>query len=900
MPIVDTTRSLVKRGFSTGARDQATRALLVHFGWREGAVQSVKSARGESGLLQVATAGEPRALVVLDGPARERPPVALGYSREAPLTLWWHDEGVELHETVRWRQRPGDLPLIAAEPGDLQGAEEVLALLDPDSLSASRPVDRRLGGRSHLQLHERLGDALAELRLQVAQAGLDFGGRVQERDDALLRLFHQLLFIRFQEDRAMPASSVRLRHALEGTKAQAQVARALSDYRKKLDSDLFREPGISVEDLPPHALRQVLEALVEPWERLELDFSLTRAEIAGRLYQSYLRRTPTLESVEQANRLFPLVSALDEREKSASYYTPPPLARQLATQTLGPWLAHNRPKRPEEVRILDPACGSGAFLIAAFRILTNYFAEEDPKISPDEILNFSIFGADIDERALGLAQVQLLEEARIGAERALPSLEGNLLSGDSLADPPDGSHDADGVPWRRILDEQGAFQVILTNPPFGSRINLPRRIGDLERSEVRKRFPAVAAWGSDFAYLFLALALQLVDDNGAVGCVVPRTLLDGTSAERTRGELVSRQVNAVVDFRGLKLFPDVDPYIALVSLGPGQIVDLADVPDSRADGGRVLDELGDGGQRFVRRGTTDRAELEREIRRGWSPFRLRWFGDLLLELGVEVEQLAPKGGRGERVVVQGTQSGANERFVVRPEAWRRNADEVEIDGQRVPPRFCPLLARGERLHPFLFDDVGERLLVPFEATGRLTEESGVLRLLSERGGLAPNPQPGDLATLGSPKVLIRAFAREPAAVADPEGSWTTLKGTAGGVAIRVPEADATQLRGLTSLLNSALYQWLMRGFGRPRRDETVELLVGDIADLPWPNLSRQAWEKLEHAAWPVLSALKDNHPIARIERYWSARVALDEMVFDLLEVSARLRAIVEHELIRPA
>jgi N-6 DNA Methylase len=903
-------RTLLQASSRATAQEREHRGIeaLRSLGWPAHAVQGVHGNVGNVRLLEVATAYEPRALLVFTEAASDGLPVSLAYSREAPFTLWWHPEGIGLLETTRWDRYPGDLPLLRADADDAAAAEDIFSLLAPESVTTGRPSLYAEGGRRRDELHETLGNALAELRLQVAQAGVYASANVDERDTSLLRLFHQMLFARFQEDRGRPASSIRIPMLLDSPHPQELLAQALREYGERLNSELFADPGLDVLDLPANSLRRVAAAMVEPWERLRLNFSISRAEIAGRLYQSYLRRTPSTEESDRESQraLFPVVASIDQREKAASYYTPEAVARELARQTLLPWLLENAPSRPEDVRVLDPACGSGAFLIAAYRVLVEYFEDrhggELPSKDREEILRRSIFGADADPRALGLTQVQLLEEAHLD-QQPLPKLEQNLFQGDSLLAPPGADAAPGAIPWGRIVEHQGPFQVVLGNPPFGAQVSLPRRLPVVARREARDRFPAFRAWGSDYAYLFLALALELRADGGAVGLVLPRTMLDGRTGQRIRSELARHDVATIVDCRGLRLFPDVGAYVALVTLRPSTDTEVIAVKDSRADPGLVLEELG---WPEVRTLTTtlrvEHTELAREAERGWGAFRLRWFNELAKEVRREVEPLTLPSGRGvSRRLVQGTQPGDLKRFVFARDAWREitRGQEFVVEGQAIPAEHLPRLARAQHIRPFMIEDSGARLFVPF-TNDRTVPQGDVKALLDEIGGLPANAQPGDLETLRGPKVLIRAFGREPAAVADRRGEWMTLKGTAGALALRLERATQTQLAGAAALLNSALYQWLLHGFGRPRSDETVELMVSDVAELPWPTLSMSEWRDLSKAGKQVASGLHEKSAIARIEAYRRARRELDQLTFDLLEVSKTLRAVVLGELTRLA
>lgn len=107
--------------------------------------------------------------------------------------------------------------------------------------------------------------------------------------------------------------------------------------------------------------------LVELWRQLRLNFSLSRSEIAGGLYRSYLASLPARRPGESQGAFFDEAHTIDAQARTASYYTPPGLARLVVERTLTPWLRRASPRTPADVRVVDPACGSGAFLPARSR-----------------------------------------------------------------------------------------------------------------------------------------------------------------------------------------------------------------------------------------------------------------------------------------------------------------------------------------------------------------------------------------------------------------------------------------------------------------------------------------------------------------------------------------------------
>jgi SAM-dependent methyltransferase len=893
-----TSQLLRRQSKGIDERHEALGSAMESLGWSTADVNPLTAKAPGYRLLELSAGSEPQALLVVSSGAQEQHArsVALGYSREAPYTLWWSGSKLALSESRRWRQHPGDIAVGFGESSANQ--EAVIELLRRDSLLNREPSLYISEGEEHDALHERLAKALATLRQAAAQHDAFRGRDHTEQDNAVLRLFHQLLFVRFQEDWGRSPSDRDLASLLDSSRPQGGLSRILRQYRRLFDSELFEDAGVVVDELPASSLRGVLKSLVEPWHLLQLNFSVSRTEIASRLYQSYLKLAPSI--VDETETLFPIVSRVDEREIRASYYTPLGLAEYLCEKTLGGWLDDHKPQKPSEVRILDPACGSGTFLLAAFRTLEEYFRRlRDRSLTNRErleIVTESLFGADIDERAVGLARIQLLELASVDERGPLPDLRNNLIVGDSLLSAPGEEAPVNAVDWDAVSAGR-PFDVVLANPPFGSQLQLPARLGKADREAARARFPEVRAWGSDYAYLFLALTLRLTDKKSRVGFVLPEPALEGRSGRAARAAMLDRGVSTIVDFRGLRLF-DNGAYVVAVTLGGHDEVELIDVPDSRDGRTRILDDL-KGSAGTLRQKRVPLKSLAKAMADGWTPFGLRWT-TLIKNISREVEPLAPPGGRGEkRLIVHGTQPGAA-RLCVRGDEWECEGGEVLFGGAKVPLRYFPELVRGRSIRPFALQGDGdkERLLVPFENDGTLSTHSGVLSALDRLGGLPTNAQPGDLRTLRSSKLLIRRLSFEPAAVLDITGKMMIQKGSGGGLALHLPGAEQTMAEGVEALFHSSLYQWLLRGFGRAKHDESIELHLSDVAALPWPvEIFEAEWRELAVLGAAIHAALRLETDIRLLE-YWDAREKVDDLVFEMFGVTRILKQMIGDELLR--
>jgi|GEM_PF-3030021 len=885
------------RAVERGDSDVVQR-FFARSGWGR-AVREVRGQVGRSRLLELSWGDEPQALVVLGPSGDDARTASWGYSREAPYALTWSPSRLALLDSRYWHEAPGDAPLLDADASDLWSVGELLSFLRPEQLLEDVPGGYGAPESRQRELHATLAGALGKLRMQVARAGLledaDPGGR----DAAVLRLFHQILFIRFQEDRGHPASAVLLRQIAAGDDVRSAVATALDDYRRNLNSELFAPAEIDIATLPKEPLADVLAMLVEPWRRLRLNFSLSRSEIAGRLYQTYLASLPARRPSAPQGAFFDDVEAVDAQATTASFYTPPGLARLVVERTLVPWLARTRPQEPTAVRVVDPACGSGAFLIAAYRVLADYFAGlKGSALTPterSELLIQSVFGADVDERAIELARVQLLEEADVRGR--LPVLGENLHRGDSLLAPPGESAPEGAVDWTVACQGGRPFDVVLTNPPFRAGY----KIRSLAEEEVTARlaalYPSTYGAHADYSHLFVDLAFRLLAPEGVAGFVLPVGIEGNKSAAPVRRLLAERGLRSIVDFRAGQLF-DASTYVCTVSTGPARSVELlrAELPES--DGRALLEDSVRSRPKLMRRQRVPRRTLLHEAERGWDPFRLEWELALRGEVDVELTPLAADAGT-QGVVRYGTKPGKQKAFTVAEGEWRKGrAGAIAVGNREIPARYLPRLVKGGQLSPFHIEHSGDRLFVPFETDGSLSAHPAVVAELERRGGLPKHPQHGDLAVLRGPKLMVRTLSREATTVADPDGEAMPLMGEAGAIAIRLADASEEDLFAHEALLNSSLLQWWLAGMGRPRRGGWFGLNVSLVKALPLPPLSGGDVRALGGMALAIREALGEERALRRRAEYRRLRDELDAFVLDLVGASQRLRDVVAKEVRR--
>jgi len=383
----------------------------------------------------------------------------------------------------------------------------------------------------------------------------------EDIDEIVQILIDRLIFIRSVEDRGL--EPLYYLKSLEADVRQQRVRLQLFPYlldkfnlfNGKYDSKLFEKGLLEKEGtFSDDVLRKVILTLYFGSENNQERYLFDQipGDLFGSIYEQYLGTI--LSGTEKRVKL---EGGTGKRKKMGIYYTPSYIVDYIVKNTVGEYIKDKSIDEILNVKILDPACGSGSFITRAFvevcnviedklnnresgsKILFKNSGKKIDKLSLGakiEILKNCIFGVDLDEKAVELARLNLLlklldEESQETRKLLLPHLENNIKCGNSLIDDPKVSDRA--FNWHAQFKDvfaDGGFDVVVGNPPYGA--DLPEK----DRELLEKKFKL---GNTDTACLFMALAVNLLKSKGINGFIIPKPFVYSSTWKEIRKKLLS-------------------------------------------------------------------------------------------------------------------------------------------------------------------------------------------------------------------------------------------------------------------------------------------------------------------------------------------------------------------------
>ena len=198
----------------------------------------------------------------------------------------------------------------------------------------------------------------------------------------------------------------------------------------KYNSNLFKTHVCDELEIEPRYLEPVIEGLYKKEGGYRYMFDKISPEIFGYLYEKYLGEiTKKKNAISQKSK-----NKISKKKEQGIFYTPPYIVQDILSMGLKEFINEKSLDSIKNIKILDPACGSGAFLISAFNMLKERYEKELKRnISYSEkvnILKNNLYGVDIDSKAVELTRLNLAMTA-FEPNKKLPFLN-NIREGDSL------------------------------------------------------------------------------------------------------------------------------------------------------------------------------------------------------------------------------------------------------------------------------------------------------------------------------------------------------------------------------------------------------------------------------------------------------------------------------------
>ena len=388
----------------------------------------------------------------------------------------------------------------------------------------------------------------------------------------------------------------------------------------------------------------------------------------GHIFEQSITELEMLEAQVEGRES---VNKLSGRKTDGVYYTPEWVVERLVDGTIGPRLSEMRREAgwPESAApdgaaveryrdalrcftVLDPACGSGAFLITALRYLEAAWRDTEPLRdvgAPSEpmhdFLATAIHGVDINPSSVEIAQLALwLHTAR--SDRPLSSLDATVRPGNSLVPPAfyigvqeDAFDDAgrervNAFDWRAAFPgvfARGGFDVVVGNPPYVKLQNFRLAYPDVAdwlvngRVHARNPYESTRTGNFDLYLPFIEAGLRLLRPSGRMGYIAPSVWTVNDYGEGLRNLVArGRHLDCWLDFRSYQVFEEATVYTALqifsrtateairvaeAPRGPSQVP-----PDPWVSGGALAWGEQDHGDRWVMLAGEARALINRLAR----------------------------------------------------------------------------------------------------------------------------------------------------------------------------------------------------------------------------------------------------------------------------------------------
>ncbi|MBN8546091.1 MAG: N-6 DNA methylase [Ignavibacteria bacterium] len=434
-----------------------------------------------------------------------------------------------------------------------------------------------------------------------------------ELNFAVQQTIDRLIFLRIAEDRNIEPYG-NLAFAVRQGEYFQNLYQIFKDADEKYNSGLF---DLKKDQISKNLLidKKVIKSIVEQlyYPECPYEFSVLSVEILGSAYEQFLGRQIKIGKFNKAV----IEEKPEVRKAGGVYYTPQYIVDYIVENTVGKLIQDKTVDFVSKIKVLDPACGSGSFLIGAYQYLLdwhkNYYGAntrsfkggKNSPVTPEgnlttsekkRILLNNIFGVDIDVNAVEVTKLSLLLKCLEGEteasiknqlslfnERVLPTLDNNIKSGNSLIDTDfydsqiDFGHERKIKPfnWQKafpqVFNSNGGFDVVIGNPPYVKiQTILESNPGEIVEY-FKTRYASASKGNYDLYVVFTERAFSLLNKEGVLGYILPHKFFQSEFGAGLRDHISKENaIERIVHFGAEQIFKNATTYTCLLFLGKNQ------------------------------------------------------------------------------------------------------------------------------------------------------------------------------------------------------------------------------------------------------------------------------------------------------------------------------------------
>ena len=424
---------------------------------------------------------------------------------------------------------------------------------------------------------------------------------------AVQKIIDRIIFLRIAEDKDMEDLET-LKNACNSSDAYNELKKVFENANVKYNSGLFAsENWINELIIDSKVLKDIANELYYPscpyaWVALPV-------EVLGNIYEKFLGSEINFKNVKNGHTV--TVEEKPEIKKAGGvFYTPTYIVKYIVEQTIGKKLADCTPENASSITICDPACGSGSFLVGAFKYLLNWYLDKYTKNKTEEnknlktgklisvkngielsiqekkkILTTHIYGVDIDAQAVEVTKLSLYLQMLEGEGKqenslfresdmhVLPYLGDNIKCGNSLIGSDfyasqdlslfeeEAMYKVNAFDWEKEFSQifkNGGFDWVIGNPPYVNINTMPEY-----HEYFSKKYSEIHTGYNDLMYYFLYRGINLLNKTGIYGVITSNYFLGNEYAKKLRLFLNSK-VTSIINFKNAQIFSEASVHTTLL------------------------------------------------------------------------------------------------------------------------------------------------------------------------------------------------------------------------------------------------------------------------------------------------------------------------------------------------